>query len=561
MANLLILGDTIDPRRQIVARQDRLLRGFLKAFEKTKGVDSAPEDNPFFWFEQPEPYYPFKTRPVPHHRVSHASIIGLAELILEQEAASVGVSSQIMPVDRVLDIQGRLKNPALFDRYDMLALSTTYILPAFLFFLLRSIPNHVKIFIGGPGAGKVKDSELYGIRFDYLLRSEAEGRFHQLLLHAMGKAVELTRITGLTWREAGRLFHSTQKYTPVDLDAVPLPDFDKMARVQQGRVVYESARGCPFRCEFCDYPFLMGNRKFRYKSAERIFQDWQVMHASMGVRDILCLDSLFTYPPKRFKRLCDLLCQSGLNKKLRWGCYARPDDLADPDIARLMGEAGCMYVYAGFESGSQQVLNFMNKKCTVQNNRNALANCFKFGIMPVGLFITGFPGETPEMFQETKAFLRETPPFMISVAPWMPDLAEGSKVPVMQPDRLRQFDIHIEYPSAKKITLWRNSRFNTPLSIPWGYYWTHCGMSLQEAWDLIGDVIEEIYEGKIKAMAEEFFLPRLLDDPLNLYCRLGPHRAIDFYLSLSKMVVDDNRHNFYDWCRKVRLICEKEGMP
>jgi hypothetical protein len=195
----------------------------------------------------------------------------------------------------------------------------------------------------------------------------------------------------------------------------------------------------------------------------------------------------------------------------------------------------------------------MNKKCTAEINRKAVENCRKFGILCFGLLIAGFPGETPEMFGETRHFLRETPPFMISVVPWAPDLSDNCMVPVMQPAQVEKFCISVDNPSPKWVTLWKNCSFRPPRSMPWGSFWRHRGMDLQDAWDCIGDVIQDIHEGKTAALCEEYFLPRLFDDPLVLYQRMGARKALDFCLGLSRLALEGKKSSFAGWADKTGL--------
>lgn len=552
---LLIIGGTISPTKVVQDEQDRLLASFLQSFSTTNGEETRSRDNQNFWFDLDQPYYPFKREPVRQHRTSHDAVTGLAELILQKEAADVGIPSDVTTLGKVLNSRWQLTNPKLFEEYNLVAFSTTY-LPAMLLVPVLGalrIPSHVKLFIGGPGASKVDHKAIVNARFDYLLRTEAEGRFRTLLQHALGQDIDVSKIPGLTWRENGAVHRSPQITAHLDLNKLPMPDYTDMADLGGGRILYESVRGCPFRCEFCDYPFLMGNKKFRYKGAQRIHDDWKVMYETMGVTDVFCLDSLFTVPPKRLLELCDLLCESGLNKKLRWGCYARPNDMARLEFAERMYEAGCQYVYCGFESGSDDVLEFMNKKCNVDHNARAIENTRKIGILTFGLFITGFPGETPEMFAKTRQFLRDTPPSLVSMVPWFPDMSEDSRVPIMRPDRIERFKIDIEHPSSKKVTMWNGCSFRQPLSVPWGHYWRHRGMELQEAVDNVGTIVQDIYEHKIRSVSEELFFPRTLDNVLNLFRRLGPDRMVDFYLGLSRAVLDDSKNGFLNLCQQVGL--------
>ena len=111
-----------------------------------------------------------------------------------------------------------------------------------------------------------------------------------------------------------------------NLDGLTRPDWSLAERYHNRKfplVHYESVRGCPYRCQFCNYPFLFADTVFRTKSAERIAKDW-IGYAENGARIINCLDSLFTVPRKRLLELCDAL----EGKEIRWICYARADDLA-----------------------------------------------------------------------------------------------------------------------------------------------------------------------------------------------------------------------------------------
>lgn len=195
------------------------------------------------------------------------------------------------------------------------------------------------------------------------------------------------------------------------LDELPTPDW-QVAMEYHGRkfkhIYYESVRGCPYRCSFCNYPFLFDDKAFRYKSAEKMADDWKYYEHELGVEYITCLDSLFTMPKKRLIRFCELLVQQKSN--LKWVCYARADDLTDPSVVQLMKAAGANQVQIGLESGNQQMLDNMNKRCTVESNLEAIQNCRKYGISSMISLIVGYPGETEETLSDTLDFMREARP-------------------------------------------------------------------------------------------------------------------------------------------------------
>lgn len=217
------------------------------------------------------------------------------------------------------------------------------------------------------------------------------------------------------------------------LDALPRPDWT-LAERYHGRpmpmVFYESVRGCPYRCSFCNYPYLFDDQKFRFKSAARIAGDW-AHYAAGGATHITCLDSLFTMPRQRLVALCEELIARQL--RIRWICYARADDLAEIEICRLMKRAGCIQVQIGIESGNQAQLDRMNKRATVEQGARALQNCHETGLVTFVSLILGFPGETAQTLRDTLDFVRETGPDFTYLAPFMtriesvPVLSEASR--------------------------------------------------------------------------------------------------------------------------------------
>jgi len=195
------------------------------------------------------------------------------------------------------------------------------------------------------------------------------------------------------------------------LDDLPTPNW-QIAKAYHGRdfghIFYESVRGCPYRCAFCNYPFLFDDKKFRYKSAEKMAADWQYYFKTLGVKYITCLDSLFTMPKRRLIRFCELLIAQ--KTEVKWVCYARADDLVDEETVKLMKAAGVHQVQIGLESGNQQMLDWMNKRCTVESNLSAIKNCRKYGITTLISLIVGYPGETKETLNDTLNFMREARP-------------------------------------------------------------------------------------------------------------------------------------------------------
>jgi hypothetical protein len=158
-------------------------------------------------------------------------------------------------------------------------------------------------------------------------------------------------------------------------------------------------RGCPFSCKFCSYPAASPN--WRWRKAPTILDDWSHYKDANNARVISAMDSTFTVPRPRFRKLLDGLRGRGIE----WSAYARADDLNTPrDIERLQ-EAGCVQLSIGFESMSDRSLLAMNKRTTATDNRGATSLLSGSGIDLRASFIIGYPGETESEFAKTREFL------------------------------------------------------------------------------------------------------------------------------------------------------------
>jgi anaerobic magnesium-protoporphyrin IX monomethyl ester cyclase len=238
-----------------------------------------------------------------------------------------------------------------------------------------------------------------------------------------------------------------------NLDDLCTPDWT-LAEQTHGRrfplVHYESVRGCPYRCGFCNYPYLFDDTKFRSKSAEKIADDW-ARYAAAGAEYISCLDSLFTMPRQRLTALCQLLIDRKIGVK--WLCYARADDLADRDTVLLMKQAGCVEVQIGIESGDQGQLDHMNKRCTVEKNARALVHCREVGITTAVTVILGYPGETDSSIRNTLAFMKSSPPDFYFAAPFN---ARVEYVPILQPEAREKYGIDLANDGRSPQPYWRH---------------------------------------------------------------------------------------------------------
>ncbi|PIQ86983.1 MAG: hypothetical protein COV73_03930 [Candidatus Omnitrophica bacterium CG11_big_fil_rev_8_21_14_0_20_43_6] len=200
-----------------------------------------------------------------------------------------------------------------------------------------------------------------------------------------------------------------------DLDTLAAPSFELLPKLSRYyRVPAQSvdrlpaislvtSRGCMGRCTFCDRS-IFGNY-CRAHSAEYVMSLIKKLYHNYGVRSIMFEDDNFMFFRPRLAKLLQLLNKEKLD--LTWSCTARVDTV-DADLLKEMRTGGCWQILYGIESGSQRILDFLNKNTSLSQIENALKMTRQAGINTKGFFILGNPLETKESLKETMSFIESS---------------------------------------------------------------------------------------------------------------------------------------------------------
>ncbi len=219
-----------------------------------------------------------------------------------------------------------------------------------------------------------------------------------------------------------------------DLDTLPFPDWhlcdtDFYAHPSYARLKFRKTtaldvlmgRGCPYRCSFCAYGTLSS---VRYHSAEYLVNQIEKLHADFGISSCYFHDSSIGTNRRLLMEMCDLMLSRGTYKRVSWLANMRADQV-DENLLRTMQRAGCEYLFYGFESGSQRILDAMNKKTKVAQNYAAAQLHNKLHFLYNASMILNYPGETESDIQKTREFLWAVKPPSIGVNWYVP--LPGSK--------------------------------------------------------------------------------------------------------------------------------------
>ncbi|MBY0452572.1 MAG: B12-binding domain-containing radical SAM protein, partial [Bdellovibrionaceae bacterium] len=189
----------------------------------------------------------------------------------------------------------------------------------------------------------------------------------------------------------------------ISINDLPLPDYSSIDFNQYeipNGVNSEFSRGCVAKCTFCEETHFYKYRQRTYVDAVR---EIEYLYHQKGTNVIWFIDSLVNGSLKELRAFCKSLIEKGL--KVNWTGYARCDGRMDLDFYKDLAAAGCVMLNYGIESGSQKVLNDMNKGITVEEVEQNLRDGKETGVWAATNWIIGFPTEEYQDFGDTMTFL------------------------------------------------------------------------------------------------------------------------------------------------------------
>ncbi|MGH1504759.1 MAG: B12-binding domain-containing radical SAM protein [Acidimicrobiales bacterium] len=240
---------------------------------------------------------------------------------------------------------------------------------------------------------------------------------------ASSSAATLAGIAGLTVRgEDGELVNGPDRKNLKALDDLPFPardlvDLDRyrdIHREHHGRFSLNvvTTRGCPYHCNWCSKP-IWGQR-YNARSPEDVVAEIVELRRDHGVEHIWFADDIFGLKPGWIERFAELVEEHDV--QLPFKCLSRPDLLVRRDTAELLGDAGAEEVWIGAESGSQRVLDAMEKGTTVAQIIEAADRVHAAGYRIAFFVQFGYPGETLDDIDATLALLWRARPDDIGIS-------------------------------------------------------------------------------------------------------------------------------------------------
>lgn len=278
--------------------------------------------------------------------------------------------------------------------------------------------------VGGPEPGAYVDEYLkFGA--DVVVSGEGEATLEELVpVLRAGNLASLEFIDGIAFRAPdGSIIRNRPRRQIQDIDAQPWParetiDLSKYLAVWrehhgQGSVSLITARGCPYHCRWCSHE-VFGKTHRRRKPVSVVDElEWLInrYHPEM----LWMADDVFTIHPGWLFQYAAELKRRRI--RLPFECISRADRLT-PQIVETLAEMGCFRLWIGSESGSQRVLDAMERGVSVEEVQRAVSLCRSNGIQSGMFLMWGYEGEQLSDIEATVHHVKRTDPdiFFTTVA-------------------------------------------------------------------------------------------------------------------------------------------------
>lgn len=271
---------------------------------------------------------------------------------------------------------------------------------------------------------------------DFVISGEAEQTLLELACHLEKDNDKFQEIKGLIYRKDNTIIKTLSRPLMKDLDQLPFPAWDLIDITPYKNIWLKkhgyfsinlvTTRGCPFKCNWCAKP-IYGNR-YNSHSPGYVVKLIKHLQPKLEFSHIWFADDIFGLKPGWLKEFADLIKKNEI--KISYKIQSRADLLLEEENIKYLSRSGCNTVWMGAESGSQKILDAMNKGITVEQIYEATEKLKQYKIKPALFLQFGYPGETMNDIKLTLKMVNELVPedIGISVSYPLPGTAFYEKV-------------------------------------------------------------------------------------------------------------------------------------
>ncbi|MDQ3072505.1 MAG: B12-binding domain-containing radical SAM protein [Bacteroidota bacterium] len=257
---------------------------------------------------------------------------------------------------------------------------------------------------------------------DFVITGEGEITLRTLLDNLEQNAENLSHVQDITYLINNSIAQNPPRPVLTELDSLPVPAWDLvdmdayrsrwLKHYGYFSLNMATTRGCPYKCNWCAKP-IYGNR-YNNRSPEHVVAELRYLVRIHGATHIWFCDDIFGLKPGWLERFEALVKVSNL--EFRFKIQSRADLLVKGNTIVLLARAGCEAIWMGAESGSQKILDAMDKGIEVSQVHTATSMMKAHGIKPSFFLQFGYLGETAEDIQATVNMLMKLMPDDIGIS-------------------------------------------------------------------------------------------------------------------------------------------------
>ncbi len=257
---------------------------------------------------------------------------------------------------------------------------------------------------------------------DFILLGEAELTLLELVNKISNNEDDFIQISGIAYLQNDAIIKTARRTVLKDLDSLPLPAWDLidmepyrkswMKHAGYFSMNIATTRGCPFKCNWCAKP-IYGNR-YNSRSPQNVMSELKLLKEKFSFDYIWFCDDIFGLKPGWVHEFASLVEKE--NVPFKFKIQARTDLMVQENYIRDLAKAGCENVWMGAESGSQKILDAMDKGTRLEQIYTATALLKKHNIRPAFFIQFGYPGETKEDIRKTIRMINQLLPAEIGIS-------------------------------------------------------------------------------------------------------------------------------------------------
>lgn len=333
-----------------------------------------------------------------------------------------GISTQVF--DTTFSSKEELIKSIEENKPDILALYTNLMTKLNVLTIIDEVKSSfpkIKIILGGPDVTYNIENYLEA-GSDFIVIGEGENTMYELAC-SLRDNQDADEVNGIAYLKDGNVHKTAARVKQKEIDSLPIPDRDS---IDVGKYLstwkdhhgmstlnVSTQRGCPYTCKWCSTAVY--GQSYRRRSPKNVALELKEIKEKYNPDSIWFVDDVFTVSHKWLSEMADELDKHDIH--IPFECISRADRM-NTEVIKILKRMGCFRIWIGAESGSQRIIDAMDRRVSVDKVREMIIEARKEGIEAGTFIMIGYPGETEEDIKETIHHLKVSNPdhFTITVA-------------------------------------------------------------------------------------------------------------------------------------------------